>query len=624
MNTLALLRSARRCAPAFATLLSTSLTVAAQAQTVSANPPPTLPGQVVTATRQPSRVDELVADVTVLDRAALDRAGEKSLAEILELEAGLQLSNNGGLGRSSTLFIRGLEARHALVLVDGVPVGSATVGTPSIDNLPLESIERIEIVRGPLSALYGSAAVGGVVQLFTRQATRPLEPNLKLSVGSHGYHQVAGGVGFKGDRIDGVASLQRTSTGGFSATNAQVPFGSFNPDRDGFSQTGGSLRLGWQADRDWRIEGLVLESRGRVQLDDGPDADALAKLRTGIQSLQLRGRVDPRWQTRLAFSRSVDVYDTLRSASPFGELGAIQTDQRQLTWENGIATPIGTLLALLERIDQTVSRPGEAFTISDRTIDAVGIGLDGARDAHAWQASLRHDRNSQFGGQTTGAIGYSLAVTPRWRLGASYGTTFVAPSFNQLYFPAFGNPDLQPEEGRHTELYARWSDRRQTVRAAWFDNRIRGYISSGPQPTNIPRSRIDGFSIAWDARLDALALGASYDRIDPRNDTANSPNVGKLLPRRSKDALKLKADRRFGALSAGASLRLFSERFDDVGNTRRLGGYGLVDLRTEWIVTPEWRAGVLANNVTDKRHATAYGYEQAGRELFLTLRWAPR
>src|SRR5262249_54965789 len=156
----------------------------------------------ITATRTPSRVADVVAEVTVLDRETLDRSSGRTLVELLSQQPGLQFTSNGGLGKSSSLFIRGLEARHTLLLVDGVRVGSATLGTPSLDNLPLEAIERIEIVRGPMSALYGSDAVGGVIQVFTRRGRAGLHPNAKATVGSKRYGQLAGGVSLGSGSFD--------------------------------------------------------------------------------------------------------------------------------------------------------------------------------------------------------------------------------------------------------------------------------------------------------------------------------------------------------------------------------------------------------------------------------------
>jgi vitamin B12 transporter len=579
---------------------------------------------VVTATRTPTRVADAVADVTVLDRTALDRADGRTLVELLAQQPGLQFSSNGGLGKASSLFIRGLEARHTLLLVDGVRVGSATVPSPSFDNLPLESIERIEIVRGPMSALYGSDAVGGVIQVFTRRGREGMHGNAKLSAGSHRYAQAAGGLAFGEGGFDAAVQVQHTENRGISATNANVPFGSFDPDPDGFNQNAGTLHLGWQIAPHWHVQGLVLESNGITQIDDGPGVDARARLRNAVQALRLAGRLSEAWQTRLSVARSVDVYDTLSSASVFASLGAIASTQRQLGWENEIATPLGTALVLAERTEQEVDKPDPPFDVRSRRIDAVGIGLSGAAVGHHWQASLRGDHNSQFGHQTTGALGYAWQFAPAWRAGASLGTSFVAPSFNQLYYPGFGNPDLQPEEGRHAELNLRWVDGAHSVRAAWYGHRIRGYIPSGPQPVNVPRTRIEGVTVAYEGRVANLGVGASVDHVDSRNVTAGSANFDRQLPRRAKNALRAQADWASGAWSAGATLAAFSARFDDAANALRLGGYATLDLRADRSFANDWTLGLRLNNVGGKVYETAYGYNQPGRELFVTLRYAPR
>jgi vitamin B12 transporter len=608
----------RRCAAARAFFLSMSLATATLAIAQADQ------RITVTATRVPARVNDVVAEVSVIDRAALERSEARTLVELLSQQAGLQFSSNGGLGKTASLFIRGLESRHTLLLVDGVRVGAATVGTPSFDNLPLEAIERVEIVRGPMSSLYGNGAMGGVIQVFTRRGTGGLTGNAKVSAGSHDYGQAAGGVAFGDGVFDLAAQVQHTETHGVSATNPQVPFGSYNPDRDGWRQNGGSLRLGWQPVADWRVELLSLQAKGITQLDDGPGADARAELRNGIVALSARGKVLPNWTTRVSVSESTDAYDTLSSASVFTTLGPIETKIRQVSWENTVATPIGTALALAERATETVSRPGQPFNISQRDIDGLALGLSGAAAGHAWQGSLRHDRNSQFGGVSTGALGYGYAIAPGWRLGASVGSSHTLPSFNQLYYPNFGTPTLLPEKGRHAELSARWTAGEHSLRAAAYEHRYRGFISSGPQPVNLPKVKIDGVTLAYEGRWQTLDLSASFDHTNPRNATAGSANVGKLLQRRAKDALRLGADWQGGAWTAGASVAAFSHRYDDAANAVRLGGYATLDLHAEWALTRDWRLGAKLNNVGGQAYSTVLGYDQPGREGFVTLRYSLR
>jgi vitamin B12 transporter len=578
---------------------------------------------VVTGTRTPQRVDRALAETTVIDRAQIEAATGRTLAELLAREPGVQIDSNGGAGKSASVRLRGLESRHTLLLIDGVRYGSATLGTPSWENIPLDAIERIEIVRGPLSGLYGSDAVGGVVQVFTRGGTAGVKPDAALRAGSHRHGEAAAGLRFGAGAFDGALRVQHLRERGFSATNERVPFDNFNADDDGFRQTSASARGGVKFG-DWRAEASLLASRGRTQYDDGAGADTRAALRTQVLSANVSGPVLGAWRSTLRVARSRDDNETLVSASPFSELGTFGTVQRQFTWENTVATPAGTVLALAERIEQSVSKPGTPYDVSDRTINAAAIGLNGESGPHGWQANLRHDRNSQFGRQTTGSLAYGFNVAPNLRVAASHGTSFVAPSFNQLYFPEFGNPDLLPEEGRQSEFSLRWRFDGGTARLAYFENRIRGYISSGPQPENIPRARIDGITGSVDAALGAWTLGASFDALDPVNASQNDENFGKLLPRRASNSARVSADWRGGAWTAGGTLSVFGDRFDDRENTLLVKGFALLDLRADWQFAADWRLGLSLNNAFGKRYETVFGYNQPGREFFASLRWAPR
>ncbi len=578
------------------------------------------PEVVITGARAPQRVEQALAEVTVIDRTQIEAAGGRTLAELLAREPGVQFSSNGGLGKSAFVSLRGLETRHTLLLIDGVRYGSATLGTPVWDNLPLDAIERIEIVRGPLSGLYGSDAVGGVVQIFTRGGTPGLKPDASLTVGSRAYAEGAAGLRFGFGAFDGAVRVQHLRSDGFSATNPNVPFGNFNDDVDGFKQTSATARAGFKFGG-WRADATLLTSKGLTHIDDGPGADARAEMRSEVIALTAQGPVAGPWRTLLRVARSTDELDTLASASAFATLGTIGTEQKQLTWENTVATPLGSVLVLAERIEQVVSRPGAPFAVSDRTITGAGVGLSGNAGLHHWQASLRRDRNSQFGSQSTGSLAWGVDVLPSMRAAASFGTSFVAPSFNQLYFPNFGNPNLLPEEGRQSELSLRWRGVDTSARLAWFDNRIRGYISSGPLPTNLPRTRIEGLSASVEAVLGAFTLASSLDSIEPLNVSEGTANFGKVLPRRVQESVRFALDWRAGAFSAGGTATGFGERFDNAANTTRLGGYGTLDLRAGWRFAREWALGLKLNNAGDKRYETVFGYNQPGREAYLTLRY---
>jgi len=614
--------SLRRCRPGagrLALLLPLAAVLPAAAQPSSSD----AQSVVVTATRTPVQASMSVADVTVVDRSALEAATGRTLADVLARQAGLQAWSSGGLGKVASVSVRGLEARHTLLLIDGVRHGSATVGAPSLDNIPIEAIDRIEIVRGPLSSLYGSDAAGGVIQVFTRGGARGLTGQATATAGSDRYRTLSGGLRFGGGLVDGAVQLQALRIGGFSDTRAGAPFGVHDPDRDGFDQNSATVQLGLQLPASWRLQASALHSRGDSRFDDGPGTDARARLRAEVASLQLAGPVIGNWRTSLRASRSIDEYDILASASPFTTLGVIGTEQRQLSWENTVATPAGTLLLLAERLDQDVSRPGTPFDVASRRIDAVALGLEGGVGAHRWQFALRRDRNSQFGLQTTGSAAYGYDLDARWRVGASAGTSFQAPSFNQLYYPGFGNPALLPEKGDHRELWLRWALGGHEVRVTAFASDIRGYITPGQNPTNVD-AEVDGLSVSASAAVLGWDLSASGEWIDPRNANPRHAQFGRQLPRRAREIVRLAAERRLGSWTLGANLLRSGLRFEELANTTRLPGYTVVDLRVERSFGREWHLGLALNNAGDRRYETVLGYNQPGRQLLATLRYAGR
>ena len=574
-----------------------------------------LPETVVTATRTPTRTDALVSDVTVIERADLERMAGRTLPEVLVRAAGVQLATNGGRGKSGNIFIRGAESRHTILLIDGVRYGSATLGTPVWSNLPLESIERIEVLKGPASSLYGSDGVGGVVQIFTRKGRGGFHPSAFVSLGSEGFVQAGAGLSGGEGALSYAVDVAGLNDKGFSTTNPTVQFGNHNPDRDPFRQRSFNATLGLELSRDWKLDFGALYSEGLSHFDDGPGIDSRDDFRTDLWRAGLNGRFMPGWKTQFQVSRSED-YSRSIEASFLPSF--FKTTHRQALWQNDVDTPLGVALFGLERLEQRVDS-ATAYTITRRDINSAFLGLNGEAGAHSWQANARMDRNSQFGNSSTGFVGYGYKLTPALRAHVSHGTTFVAPSFNQLYYPGFGTPTLQPERGRNTDLGISWSQAGHSVKLVYFDNKIRGFIPSGPLPANVPRARIDGWTLGYEGRFGDFAVHASYDSLDPRNML-----TGRKLPRRADSQFNLGADYRVGAWKFGGSLLSVGERFDDTNNTFRLKAYTTVDLHAEYALAKDWTLQAHLRNLTDEAYETTRGYNQPGRGVFVTLRWAPK
>ena len=570
---------------------------------------------VVTAARTDQRADQLVSDVSVITRADIEKSAGRTLPEILARSPGLQFSASGGLGKLSSVSIRGTESRHAILLVDGVRYGSATTGAPNWDTIPVDMIERIEILRGPASALYGSEAVGGVVQVFLRKGAPGLQPYASLTLGSYAHRQVSAGLSGSSGAVSYSLGLQKVRETGFSVTNAKAPFGNFNPDRDGFNQDAVNAALAWQLHPDWKLDAGVLAADSTVQTDDGPNRDARYKGKTSVARLGLEGKLLAGWTTRLRYAQSVD---SSRAIEASFMPSLFKTTQNQLTWQNDVDTPVGLLLAGVEQLQQKVDST-TAYTVNERTVNSYFAGLNGNAGPHSWQANVRRDENSQFGGSSTGFGGYGYAISPAWRVNASYGTSFVAPSFNQLYFPNFGNANLQPERGRNTDLGVTWSDAGHTLKLVRFDNKIRGFISNTTIASNIPRARIDGYSLSYNGAFGPLSLHASADVLRPRNEL-----TAKRLARRSDSVVAAGADYAAGLWTFGGSLLHAGESFDNSANTVVLASRTTADLYADYAVSKDWRLQTRLNNLTNKQYETVYGYNQPGRTLYVTLRYQPR
>jgi vitamin B12 transporter len=598
---------------ALAAAFSPFLSVSSFAQTQTT---PQLRETVVSATRTPTRTDELVSDVVLIDRAQIEKSAGRTLPELLARVPGVQSSSNGGLGKLGNVYIRGGEPRHTILLIDGVRYGSATAGTSMWDTIPVDMIERIEILKGPASALYGSDAAGGVVQVFLRKGAKGFNPYASVTLGSEKYRQLATGLSGGSGSLNYSLGVQKTREAGISATNPRVG-GNFNPDSDGFDQNSLNAFVSYQLNSNWKVDASLLYADSVSHTDDGLNRDTRYAGLTTVAQAGIEGRLATGWKSQLRYSQSVDSNRAI-VAAPFLLPSLFKTTQNQLTWQNDIDTPVGVALAGVEFLTQKIDST-TLYTVNKRDISSYFLGLNGNQGRHSWQANWRHDSNSQFGGNNTGFAGYGFALTPAWRVNASYGTSFVAPSFNQLYFPGFGNTALQPERGRNTDLGLTWSEAGHTVKLVHFDNKIRGFITPTTTAANVPQARIDGYTLSYDGSFGALTLRASVDAMDPRNE-----QTGKRLPRRSAEQVRLGADYGVGAWTFGGSVLKAGSSFNDVANLQPLAGYTTTDLYADYRLSKEWTLQTKVNNLTDRQYETTLGFNQPGRAIFVTARYQPK
>jgi vitamin B12 transporter len=600
--------------------------VLAAGTTAAGEPLDPLQVVVVTATRVPEPLGAALSSVTVIDRADIERRQAQGVEDLLRGVAGVSVANNGGIGKPSTVFLRGAESDQTLVLIDGVRVGSTTAGLASFQDMPLEQVERIEIVRGPRSGIYGSEALGGVVQLFTRHGVAgEMRPEFVAGSGSAATQRLGAGFSGGGDRFDwrvGVSALQSDGTNACEGYGAPRYVGCFTdePDRDAYRNRSASLHGGYTFGAGTRLDATLLEARGRVQYDGSFANEARFLQRT--VGVALSQPLAAGWTLRAQLGHARDDSENFLGADSQGRFDT-RRDSGSLLLDGRVAehwSLSGGVDVLRDSVDAT-----EAYDEDARRSSGVFTQARYTRGAWDALASLRRDDNQQFGGHTTGSLAVGFSFAPRWRWTLSGGTGFKAPTFNELYFPGFGNAALGPETATSIESSLRYTRGVARATLTAFQNRIDDLIGfdSNFQPVNIDRTRTRGLEFEWAARLAAWDVAVSGQLLEPLNLGAGELR-GKWLPRRARQQAHLEFGREFGALRLGAVVEFSGARFDDLSNQTRLGGYGLLDLLAEWRVNDALRLQARLANAFDRDYASAAYYPQAGRQAFVTLRYAPR
>ncbi|MDR3352928.1 MAG: TonB-dependent receptor [Zoogloeaceae bacterium] len=585
---------------------------------------------VVTASRQPSRANELLSDVTVVDRQEIENAGgHGSLEDLLARQPGLEIRRTGGLGASTGIFIRGGKSEHVVVLIDGMRVGSATTGTPTWAFLPLQQIERIEILRGAASSLYGSDAIGGVVQVFTRKGEGPFRFDAEAGFGSQRSIEARAGISgsteewryslrLADQRTDGVsAQKRRNRLTHFTNT-------SYNPDRDGFHNSSASGNLVYRFAPGHEAGVNFLHSQGWNDYDNnwpdppGAAGDYQSKQRISSGNLFSRNRLHEKWTSTFQIGRSRDDY---RNYIDGHFDSRIRTDMTQYQWQNDIELPVGAALLGVERRIEKVYNSGTRYDEDERRITSYLLGWTGNLGAHRLQLNARSDRNSQYGSKGTGLIAYGYQFAPEWRAHLSYGTAFHAPSFNQLYWPGYGVPDLEPERARNKEIALHYETATHHASLTFYRNDVRDLIASNPSTwvlENVDEARLQGATLAYEGRLFSFDLKASADFQDPRDRGRD-----KLITFHARRHASVSVGKRHGALDWGVEWQGNGARYRDVNNRERLPGYALVNLRAAYRLAPDWTLFARLNNVFDKEYIHDSIYSAEGANVFLGIRYAP-
>lgn len=581
---------------------------------------------VVTATRTPQIAREVLSDNVVITSEEIAQSGQTSLVDLLQRQRGIQITRNGGPGTNSSVFIRGAANNQSIVLIDGVRVGSSTDGGATWANIPLSQIDHVEVVYGPLSSLYGAGAMGGVVQIFTKKGEGAPAPTVAAGIGSYDTRNLEAGISgsTSGGKFSYSLRAAHEVSDGFSAKKTGA-FG-FNPDKDGYKSDGGSGRFSVELAKEQEIGLNFLHSRLNAQFDNSASFDDRNVQTLDTLALYSKNRIISNWLSTVQLSQADDKLDSVTSSGK----SFFNTRQTGLSWQNDVTLGTDVLQVVLERREEK-AETSTAELNRTRTINSIAAAYQLRRGAHLAMMSLRNDDSSQFGSKTTGSIAYGYRITNALRTNISYGTSFRAPTFNELYYPQFGLPSNKPEQGRNAEAGLYYDDGKSQLSAVYYHNSITDLmVTTFPCPIdpanhqfgcapNVNKALLAGVTLGAGSRLGNYTVRAALDLQDPRDE-----NTDRRLARRARQYGTVGLDYAAGALKAGGEVVFSGRRFDDAANRNAMGGYGLVNLHASYDFAPNWSLFGRWDNVFDKNYELIRNYATAGSNLFVGVRYGLR
>jgi vitamin B12 transporter len=623
-------RKVRHC-PVRQAMGSFCLFAAMPAAWAQAEATPSSAVQVV-GTRAPAALGSVVADVVVLDRDQVRATTADSVEDLIRRVGGIQLSRNGGPGQNASVFIRGSGASSTLVLIDGVRVGSATLGQTDLAAMSLGLVERVEIMRGPGSSLYGADAVGGVINIVTRRGEGAPWLQANALVGGYrsaeGYAAVSGAMG----EVDYAFSLSGETSRGVSAVVPGDAFGLYNPDDDGFDRGGLNLAGGWTFAPGQRVGLSYLATKLNAQFDSAeypppnfapdPSPDFRNRLTTQLAALDWRGAFSAQWTAVLRGSWQSDALD-----SGANVVSRYDTTRRQATAQaTWTPQPDQQFVGAVDWLHESIA--SSDYGAPDRDNTGLVLGYTGRFEPLRLQADLRWDHNSVYGDNTTGKLGAAVDITAGWSVRALVGNAFRAPTFNDLYYPGYGVPTVQPETSRSLEAGVGYREKATTVNATWYRNDVSDLIGYQGDPAQCPpgypfgcagntaQARLQGVTVQGLQQIGAFGFTLALDWLK-----ATDQATGQRLPRRASNQQSLAVDWNEGPWQLGGTVLAVGSR-PEAGAT--LPAYWLLNLNARWRFERDWQIEARLDNATDEVYQPVKDYQGVGRQVWLGLRYDGR
>jgi len=512
--------------------------------------------------------------------------------------------------------MRGADTRFTAVYIDGVRVDSQSTGGATWEAIPVSQIDHIEILRGPAAAIYGSDAIAGVIQVFTRQGEGAFAPFIGAGLGTYNTRKIDAGFSGSEERFDYALGLSKEQSDGFNAKQGG------NPDKDGYSSHSANARLGFKINAAHRVDATFLNSYIDSQYDSSPKLDDHSIHRLKTLGLSWKAKWSDAFGTRASITEGKDYYETYPTRY------VTETNVRNYLWHNELRQGMHLVTAALERREDALQNSTTTPALTKRSQNALALGYVLSNPVHALQLNARHDLDSEFGGKSTGSAAYAYTLAPGWRASASMGTAFRVPTLFQR-FSVYGSPSLAPETSINREIGLKYANRGSAFGVIAYKNRIDnlvtyiagagGCASNAGCYANTKHAQLEGITISAATTINSARFGASLDWLKP-TDLDN----GKDLIRRARQHGTITAETPLAGWLVGSEVQVFSRRYDNVANTIRLGGYSLINLYASHKIGSDYSLLVRVDNLAARDYQLANTYNSAGRTLFVGLRWSPK
>ncbi len=588
----------------------------------------------ITANRWGESPVSILSDVQVMQKEDIERSGAYSLPDLLARLPGVQSTSFGG----NNVYVRGAESRMTALYVDGVRIeshdGLQIGGGAPWGLIPLEMIERVEIVKGPLSALYGSDAMGGVVQVFTKQAVKRMAKQISLGVGNQGTYQASASLSGTDDALSYSLKLGEKHSDGFNTRPDKV----HTPSTEAWTDRFANIRLGWRFLPDHLLDWAATATDRDENLAAPYDGVMDIRQQSKLQATSLK------WSGQWSAAQSSQVQLThgrhaVKSDAPnlYDSPNDFHTVTDGILAQHQFELPMGRLTALMEhKTDKFLAMPTayDPRLQAGRSQDAGGLGYALNKGAHSFRLNARTDHYDVFGAKNTYAASYGWNIAPSWAMMAARSTGFRAPTLEQSY-GQYGSASLKPESNTSNEIALEKTNTNAKWRMTWFDNKVDNLISSSQSLSscsagafcyyNVGQANLRGVTLASDAKLGGVLINLSYDYLDAVDEVRQ-----KRLSLRSKNQFRLSVSQDIDGVRLGAQVNAVGRRFDDAANTVELPGYALLNVYIQKRLSPDWTWLARINNVLDHSYQQMgctpgqCVYAGQGRTVFTSVTWSPR